>query len=174
MGIGLTMVKTIVELHGGRINIRSDGEGQGSEFEVRFPITSKRPETAEANGEAPDTNLKVLIVEDSDDSRELLAMLLKLDGYDVATAPDGTQGYEAILAQLPDVALVDIGLPGRNGYEVARKVRKELADQPIRLVALTGYGRSVDRDAVFAAGFDDHLVKPVGPEELKRTLRRVR
>jgi len=174
MGIGLTMVQEIIQLHGGCLSVHSDGLETGSEFEVRLPLTSKRPEEAEAAPAAPDTNLRVLIVEDNADSRELLHSLLTMDGYQVSAAPDGVQGYEAIVEERPDVALIDVGLPGIDGYEVARRVRCQLSDRSIRLVALTGYGRSEDRAAVSAAGFDDHLVKPVDPADLARALRRAR
>jgi two-component system CheB/CheR fusion protein len=172
MGIGLTLVQSIVRLHGGQIAVRSEGVGRGSEFEVRLPLTDKRPEEAETPGHERDASARVLIIEDNPDNRELLESLLKLDGYDATSAPDGLRGFEAIATRRPDVALVDIELPGIDGLEVARKVRSELSDRSIRLVALTGYGRAVDRDAVFAAGFDEHLVKPVNPEDLARVLRK--
>src|SRR6185295_1772017 len=171
---GLTLVQSIVQLHGGRISVRSEGLGKGSEFEVRLPLTNKRPRKSPAKAPVPDTNVRVLIVEDNSDSRELLESLLKMDGYEVKTAEDGQRGYEAILNHHPDVALVDIGLPGMNGLEVARRVRAKLGERRIRLVALTGYGRAVDRDAVFAAGFDEHLVKPIDPDDLARVLRKPR
>ncbi len=174
MGIGLTMVRTIVELHGGKIILRSEGPGKGCEFEVRLPLTAKRPSTKVPKTEPRDTNIRVLIVEDNPDSRDLLESLLKMDGYTVTAVPDGASGLEAIRSDHPDVALVDIGLPGIDGYDVARRVRANLTDRPVRLVALTGYGRTVDREAVFEAGFDEHLVKPVDPEELARVLRKPR
>ncbi len=173
MGIGLTMVRQIVQLHGGRVSARSDGFGKGSEFEVRLPLTSKRPSEAQQKPTVQDTNLRVVIVEDNADSRSLLESLLKMDGFQVSAAADGAQGYEIIERERPDVALVDLGLPGIDGYEVARRVRRDLADRPIRLVALTGYGRAEDRAAVSAAGFDEHLVKPVDPTDLSRVLRAI-
>ncbi len=172
MGIGLTLVQSIVRLHGGQVTVRSDGPGTGSEFEVRLPITDRRPADDVADESVTDADTRVVLVEDNADSREMLESLLKMDGYEVTTAQDGQQGYETIIKQQPDVALVDLGLPGIDGYEVARRVRVELAGRRIRLIALTGYGRSVDRDAVFAAGFDEHLVKPVDPDDLVRILRR--
>jgi len=172
MGIGLTMVQNIVQLHGGTVDVHSEGPGQGSEFEIRLPVTDQLPAPAAEEPPVGDAQLKVLIVEDNDDSRELLTALLKLDGYDVTSAPDGLRGFESIVAERPDVALVDVGLPGIDGYEVARRVRAALPDRPIKLVALTGYGRSVDREAVFKAGFNEHLVKPVEPAELARVLRK--
>jgi len=174
MGIGLTLVQSIVSLHEGQVTVRSQGPGLGSEFEVRLPITLKQPMEAAADELQPETNVSVVIVEDNADSREMLESLLKMDGYKVATAENGQQGYQTIVSQNPDVALVDLGLPGIDGYEIARRVRSELSDRPIRLIALTGYGRSVDRDAVFAAGFDEHLVKPVDPDDIVRILRKPR
>ena len=108
----------------------------------------------------------------NDDSRNMVSELLRLDGYRLASAADGIEGYQLILRERPDVALIDIGLPGMDGYQVARKVRAELGDQSIRLVALTGYGRSEDGVAVRDAGFDEHLVKPVDPDNLARVLRK--
>jgi two-component system CheB/CheR fusion protein len=174
MGIGLTLVQSIVRLHEGQVTVRSPGPGLGSEFEVRLPITSKLPAEAVADEILPETNVSIVIVEDNADSREMLESLLKMDGYKVTSAEDGQQGYQAIASQNPDVALVDLGLPGIDGYEIARRVRSELSERPIRLIALTGYGRSVDRDAVFAAGFDEHLVKPVDPDDIVRILRKPR
>ncbi|HET6882111.1 MAG TPA: chemotaxis protein CheB, partial [Pirellulales bacterium] len=146
MGIGLTLVRSIVELHQGHIAVRSQGLNQGSEFEVRLPLTQKAPAPRNAPAPALEAGVKVLIVEDNADNREILESLLRIDGYDVQAAPDGLRGYAAIVADRPDVALVDIELPGINGYQLAQKVRTELGDRSIRLVALTGYGRSVDRE----------------------------
>ena len=117
-----------------------------------------------------ESGMKIVIIEDNADSREMLKMLLTLDGYDVTAAADGIEGFQEIAARRPDVALVDIGLPEMDGYQVARKVRAELDGMPIRLVALTGYGGSIDCQQVLAAGFDEHLVKPVDPRELVRVL----
>lgn len=172
MGIGLTMIRTLVQLHGGRVSLHSDGIGKGSEFHVCLPITDKRPFVTQESPVPPGSGMKVVIVEDSTDSRNLLVQLLKLDGYEVSSAGDGITGCEAILNGRPDVALVDIGLPGMDGYEVAKKVRAEIQNRSIRLVALTGYGRAIDREAVLAAGFDEHLIKPVDPVDLARVLHR--
>jgi CheY-like chemotaxis protein len=121
------------------------------------------------NTEAPPVS--VLIVEDVPDSRKTLSRLLALDGHDVREAGDGRAGLESLLSQPPDVALVDVGLPGIDGYEVARIARKDPRLKRVRLVALTGYGRPEDREAVLAAGFDEHLIKPVSFTELTRVLR---
>jgi two-component system CheB/CheR fusion protein len=171
MGIGLSLVRTLVELHGGTVTVHSDGRDRGSTFTVRLPITKKRP--TGVDGCLPKKNLKgtkVLIVEDNDDSRVTLTQLLRLYGCDVVAVADGISGFEAIRAEKPEVALLDIGLPGMDGYSLARRVREELKRQPVRLIALTGYGRAEDRAAVLNAGFDAHIVKPVNHGELLRLL----
>ncbi len=171
MGVGLTLVRTLVSMHAGSVSAHSKGLGLGSEFVVRLPLTSKLP--AKSSEPVPTTaagEVRVLLVEDNPDSREMLQSILTLDGFQVEVAEDGQQGLDAILAQRPDVALIDIGLPMLDGYEVARRVRKQLRDSEVRLVALTGYGQAKDREAVFDAGFDEHLVKPVDPAELSRIL----
>jgi CheY-like chemotaxis protein len=113
---------------------------------------------------------RVLIVEDNRENRVTLEKILTLYGYEVSTAADGLAGFEAIATHEPDVALVDIGLPGIDGYEVARRVRSELSDSQVRLIAVTGYGGSEERAAVLTAGFDAHLVKPINPTDLVREL----
>ena len=112
----------------------------------------------------------VLIVEDLADSRKTLSRLLSLDGHTVREACDGPSGLASLLADAPDVALIDVGLPGFDGCEIARRARKNPALDHVRLVAVTGYGQPEDRQALLAAGFDEHLVKPVGMEELARVL----
>jgi two-component system CheB/CheR fusion protein len=172
MGIGLTMVRTLTHLHGGQVHVRSAGPGQGSEFEVRIPLTEKIPAPLEQPQDVAPRKLKILIVEDNTDNRLMLESLLKLDGYDVVTAADGIQGYFALVEQQPDVALIDLGLPGMDGYEVARKARAEKMADSTRLIALTGYGSAQDRRQVQAAGFDEHLVKPIDPSELSEILQK--
>jgi two-component system CheB/CheR fusion protein len=174
MGIGLSLVRMLVELHGGSVSVHSGGKSQGSTFTVRLPLTEKRPAVSPKCDVRQPTDLRVLIVEDNDDGRELLGKLLQLEGYHVSLASNGTAGFEAVCRDCPDVVLLDIGLPGMDGYEVARKIRAELDGRPIRLVALTGYGRAEDHAAIVAAGFDDHLVKPIDPPELKRALRKAK
>jgi two-component system CheB/CheR fusion protein len=174
MGIGLTLVRTIIRLHGGRVGVRSAGAGLGSEFEVSLPLTKKQPTDQRSPSPAGARQAKIVIVEDNPDSRELLQALLKMDGHEVVATADGLSGLEAIRAAQPDLALVDIGLPGIDGCELARRVRAEIVDLKTQLVAVTGYGRAVDRDAIFAAGFDEHLVKPLDPKELARVMRKLR
>ena len=172
MGVGLTLVRTLVQLHGGRVTAHSAGLNKGSEFIVRLPLTAKPPEPREAPAPGPlrAVDTRIVIVEDNADSRAMLEALLRLDGYQVAVAEDGQQGLDLILHQRPDIALVDIGLPVLNGYQIAQRVRQELGNTEMRLIALTGYGRAEDRKAVREAGFDGHLVKPLKPEELARIL----
>ena len=161
LGIGLTLVRRLAEMHGGGVAAYSDGENRGSEFLVRLP-TIPRPATFV---EAPVTHSArphaILVVEDNDDGRESLRMLLEAQGHDVDTASDGPIGLEKALALGPDIALIDIGLPGLDGYELARRLRKAPMPRRIFLVAVTGYGAPEDRDRAFAAGFDAHVPKPV-------------
>jgi CheY-like chemotaxis protein len=114
--------------------------------------------------------MRVLIIEDNADSRALLAKLLQLYGCEVSTADDGLAGFDAINRLRPDVALVDIRLPGMDGYEIVRRVRSQLKDIPTRLIAVTGYGRSEDRATILAAGFDAHIAKPINPDDLMRIM----
>jgi CheY-like chemotaxis protein len=140
---------------------------------VRLPRTvgqRKEPkQTAQAANAGASS--KVLIVEDNADSRMMLQALLQIDGHQVRVAEDGVTGLETLNQEDFDVALIDIGLPGIDGYEVARQFRARRSDRRLRLVALTGYGRPADRQAVLEAGFDEHLVKPCDPAELARVLR---
>ena len=171
MGVGLTLVRTLVAMHGGTVSARSDGIGRGSEFVVRLPLTTELgPAVTTERPSAVLAGTRVLIVEDNSDSREMLAQLLRMDGCNVTVAVDGNQGLESIRREKFDLALVDIGLPGIDGYEVARQVRGGSGRNGVYLVALTGYGRPEDRLAVLEAGFDEHLVKPVKPSELARVL----
>ena len=175
MGVGLSLVRMLVELHGGSVTAQSEGRDQGSEFTVTFPLSTEDLPTIEEPADlAIDKSARVLVVEDNEDSRRMLKQLLELEGYQVTAAADGEAGYLAIKGNAADVALVDIGLPKMDGYQLARKVRDELGDQPILLVALTGYGRSEDHQKVVEAGFDEHLVKPVEPKDLARVIKKPR
>jgi CheY-like chemotaxis protein len=160
LGIGLTLVRRLVEMHGGRIAASSAGVGQGSAFVVELPQIPEpsAPPTAPAEPKRAGPR-RILIVEDNKDSREMLRVLLELAGHEVHEASDGPGGMEALRRVRPDVALVDVGLPGFDGYELARRAR-EAGETPM-LVALTGYGRPDDHRRSREAGFDAHLVKPV-------------
>lgn len=174
LGIGLTLVRMLVEMHGGRVSAHSTGLGHGSRFMVRLPLlaTPARSPSRQAPAQLPRVVSRILVVEDNADVRSMLLTLLALEGHEVQEAADGSQGLEALTRGRFDVALIDIGLPGLDGYEVARRARAACGERCPRLVALTGYGRPSDRAAVKAAGFDQHLVKPYDPEDLLRLLAR--
>ena len=167
MGVGLTLARSLVQLHGGTIVAHSPGPDRGSEFVITLPLAREAAPTAPrpaATIRPP--GVRVLIVEDNADSRKMLKALLELDGFKVDVAKDGIEGLEAIRRQRPDVAVIDIGLPGLDGYQIARQIRAQREFDSIRLIALTGYGRPEDRQRVIEAGFDDHLVKPLRIENL--------
>ena len=167
LGIGLALVRRLVELHGGSVSARSDGASAGSTFEIRLPRAVPVQLTAEQTEPGMvAAKPSVLLIEDNDDGREMMATMLDAYGYAVTYAADGVKGVEMASANTPDVALVDIGLPGIDGYEVARRLRQDPATRGVKLIALTGYGLEEDQRRVLEAGFDLHLVKPVGIEQL--------
>jgi signal transduction histidine kinase len=168
LGIGLTMVKTLVEMHGGTVGVRSEGLGKGSTFSVRLPRVVNRavPRAAVATPAPSPTRLRILIVDDNEDAREMLRVHMTMQGHEVHEASDGLAGVELAVSVKPDVALIDIGLPGLDGYQVARRIRARMDGRPIRLIAFTGYGQADDRLHALEAGFDAHVVKPVLPERL--------
>jgi PAS domain S-box-containing protein len=173
LGIGLTLVKTLVELHGGTVDVHSDGPGRGSEFTVRLPVVVDAPrETSpSAVGEqGPATARRVLIVDDSEDGAESLALLLEFGGHETHQAHDGVTALEAANRLRPDAVLLDIGLPGLNGYDVCRRIRQEPWAKEVLLVALTGWGQDEDRHRSREAGFDAHMVKPVDFDALLELL----
>ncbi len=174
LGVGLTLARRLVELHGGRVEARSEGPGQGSEFIVRLPAaaSSAGAGTAEAGEPVPSAaqGLRILVVEDNVDSAEMMSFLLELRGYQVRTAYHGPEALEVARAFHPQVVLCDIGLPGMNGYEVAARLREQPDFQRTTLIALTGYGQEDARRRAQEAGFDHHLVKPVEPDALEALL----
>ncbi|HEY1376607.1 MAG TPA: response regulator, partial [Gemmataceae bacterium] len=175
LGIGLTLVRRLVEMHGGTIRAMSAGPGRGSEFIVRLPALPFQPGEPAAPPAAADkvpaaAPRRVLIVDDNVDSAESLALLLGIGGHNVRTAADGPAALAAARDHRPDIVLLDIGLPRMDGYEVARRLRGEPDLPPVTLIAMTGYGQDEDRRKARDAGFDHHLVKPVDPEELARLL----
>jgi CheY-like chemotaxis protein/two-component sensor histidine kinase len=172
LGIGLTLVRRLAELHGGSATVKSAGPDRGSEFTVRFPAMSAPAPRGRAAPAPPAQPRDVLVVEDNDDAREMLQRLLEMDGHRVRVAHDGAAGLSALLAQVPEIAFIDVGLPEIDGYELARRVRAELGERrPPILVAITGYGQAEDRKRTREAGFDEHLVKPVDYETLSGVLR---
>jgi PAS domain S-box-containing protein len=166
LGIGLTLVRRLVELHGGRVEAASPGDGKGSVFTVAFPSLPVPPPASPAPRPRAVLPQRTLVVEDNDDARDMLRTLLELDGHTVHVAANGIAGLAAALEHRPDVALVDIGLPEMDGYEVARKLRASESLKAIKLIALTGYGQADDARRAYEAGFDLHVVKPVDPERL--------
>ncbi|MFL6200432.1 MAG: ATP-binding protein [Thermoanaerobaculia bacterium] len=173
LGVGLTLVRSLVEMHGGRVEASSPGLGQGSEFVLhlpaRLPDESALP-AAEPVAPAASRPLKVLVVEDNVDAAESLATLLRLWNHDVNVVHDGRTALEAARTQQPEVVLLDIGLPGLDGYQVARRLREELGLDHTLLVAMTGYGQPEDRRRSQEAGIHHHFVKPVEPIVLRNLL----
>jgi PAS domain S-box-containing protein len=174
LGIGLTLVKRLVEMHGGRIEARSEGPGKGSEFVVRLPVVAAAagPQSVGGTEEsaAPRSSLRILIVDDNRDAADSLGMLLRLMGNDTCTAYDGQEGVDVAGEFRPDVMLVDIGLPKLNGYEASRCIREQAWGKNVVLIAVTGWGQEEDRRRSHEAGFDYHIVKPVDPQELMTVL----
>jgi CheY-like chemotaxis protein len=169
LGLGLTIARQIVELHGGAIEARSEGPGRGSEFVVILPRTRRPGEGADA-GESPSLvpagPLRVMVVDDNVDSATSLKLLLDLEGYETSIAHDGMTALEMIAARRPDVLLLDIGLPRLNGYDVARELRLDPGNAGIHIIAVTGYAQEADRRKAREVGIDDHLVKPVDTDAL--------
>ena len=174
LGIGLTLVRRLVELHGGTVRAFSEGPGRGARFEVRLPLgvrlgeaTMRRaPVVREASAK------RVLVIEDGADTRKSLGLLLSTWKHDVVVASNGQEGLERARETRPDVAIIDIGLPGLDGYEVAQRIRGDDSawSRQVKLIALTGYGQANDRARALDAGFDIHMLKPVDPAELRSLL----
>ncbi|MCA9685484.1 MAG: response regulator [Myxococcales bacterium] len=176
LGVGLTLVHNIIELHGGSIRVHSPGVGQGSVFTIRLP-TIAQPKLVARGGESPTamaaSATTLALVEDRAEIRETLAEILREDGFQVLTAGNGLEALELIRTNRPHVALVDIGLPGMDGFDLARRLRADPMTASIPLIAMTGYGRSDDRARVREAGFDQHLVKPVDISHIIGALERL-
>jgi PAS domain S-box-containing protein len=170
LGVGLTLVRRLAELHGGRVEAASPGTGRGSLFTVRLPALRRAPKGQRREPATPRGGMRrrILVIEDNADNREMMRILLETLGHEVHEASDGASGVELAVRLAPDVVLVDIGLPGLDGYEVARRIRAKL--RGVRLIAVSGYGQKEDRRRAFEAGFDDHLLKPVEAERLSSTL----
>jgi CheY-like chemotaxis protein/two-component sensor histidine kinase len=174
LGIGLTLVKRLVALHGGTVEARSEGIGHGSEFVVRLPVVAEvsglKPEDAPAPAQKTQNPLRVLTVDDNVDTAESLAMLLKLFGHETRVAHTGQRALQMAVAEKPDVLVLDIGLPGMSGYQVAERIRQQGELVNVRLIAVSGYGQDADRERARVAGFNHHLVKPVNPARLQELL----
>jgi two-component system CheB/CheR fusion protein len=172
LGLGLTLVRSLVLMHGGSVCASSDGEGRGAEFSVRLPTVSHAQvkEVAPAKREPLQRGAKVVLVEDNEDTRDILCQYLTLAGFEARGAFDGPAGIALIREVKPDVAIIDVGLPGIDGFEVAQQIRSDPSIAKTRLIALTGYGQASDREKAFASGFDEHLVKPVAPDKLAKLL----
>jgi two-component system CheB/CheR fusion protein len=170
IGLGLALVKRLVELHGGSVSVVSRGHGHGREFTVRLPALAAQPEPDPGAARPADPSAgprrRVLIVEDNADAREGLRMLLTFAGHEVETSEDASDGLEKLRTFRPEIALIDIGLPGVDGYALARMARQTPEARATYLVALTGYGQAEDRQKALAAGFDTHMTKPVDPAKL--------
>ncbi len=171
LGLGLALVKSFVTMHGGTVSAWSEGSGRGSTFEVRLPALPRTfaPATTEAQVQTQPpvaTGRRVLLVDDSEDILEIVSSLLRCQGYDVRAAPDGPTALQLAASFRPEVAVLDIGLPAMDGYELAQHLREQLGKDAPKLIAMTGYGQNEDRERARRAGFAIHLVKPVDPAQL--------
>jgi two-component system CheB/CheR fusion protein len=168
IGVGLTLARSLIDMHDGTVVASSGGEGMGSLFTVRLPLSTRNIDEIDVikRGNVIATGSRLVVIEDNDDSREMMAALLERSGFEVRTAADGLAAVDLINSFSPHAALVDVGLPGIDGFEVARRVRATSNNQHVTLVALTGYGQQSDRATAIKAGFDAHLVKPVRLEQL--------
>jgi two-component system, chemotaxis family, CheB/CheR fusion protein len=175
LGVGLTLVRRLTELHGGTVEAHSEGPNRGSEFVVRLPLAARArgagvEAASHSRGHIQSAPLRILVVDDNADAAATLAALLEMSGHDVRTAHDGLQGLEEFESFRPDVVILDIGMPKMNGYTVAMRIRERPSEGAPLLIALTGWGQEEDRQRSKAAGFDHHLVKPVDPTLLAELL----
>jgi signal transduction histidine kinase len=179
LGLGLSIVRSLVALHAGTVEARSEGPGKGSEFVVSLPVLEESAAAEERGRSSPVPALssaqapRVLVVDDNEDAAETLALLLSADGYATRVAHDGPRALALVGDFVPDVAVLDIGLPVMDGYELARRLRAESGVGRVRLIALTGYGQADDVRRAKEAGFDEHLVKPVDPTKREATVARL-
>jgi CheY-like chemotaxis protein len=179
LGIGLTLVKLLVEMHGGSVEARNTDTGSGAELIVRLPASAAipTPPSGEQTRDSSVSNasaekaLKVLVVDDNVDAADSIALLLTIDGFNALSVHGAVAALDTVDSFKPDVVLLDIGLPVMDGYEVARRLRSHIPIEDMRIVALSGYGQRADRERAVQAGFDDYLVKPVEPTVLSQFLR---
>jgi CheY-like chemotaxis protein len=175
LGIGLTIVKQLIEMHGGSVEARSEGPGKGSEFVVRLPVAASMVQTAKVKGTSDSVGhtvrRRILIADDNQDSARSLAIMLKFLGNEVQTAHDGQEAVDLAASYQPEVVLLDIGMPKLNGYDAASYIRQQPWGRSVVLIALTGWGQEEDKRRSQEAGFDYHLVKPVEPDVLKKVLK---
>ncbi len=178
LGIGLTLVKQLVELHGGRVEVYSEGLGKGTQFTARLPIAEVAvvPPLVPGQGRRNEHTItrRVLVADDNRDAAESMGMLLRLMGNEVRTVHDGLQAVTEAETFQPDVILLDIGMPRLNGYDAARRIREQRWSQGAVLVALTGWGQDEDKRRASEAGFDRHFTKPVNPADLERLITEAR
>jgi signal transduction histidine kinase/ActR/RegA family two-component response regulator len=168
LGLGLALVRRLVELQGGQVSAHSAGPGQGATFTVRLPLAQALPDApAEREANVAASGRRVLLVEDNEDGRHMMEMVLALEGHTVRAVSSGLEAVNVAAAWAPDIALVDIGLPDIDGYEVARRIRALRPDTPPKLVAVSGFGQPQDQRTAYEAGFDLHLTKPVAPDFLR-------
>ena len=175
LGVGLTLARRLVEMHGGTIEASSDGPGKGSEFIVRLPALAGTPPPKEARRQGQripvsSGSRRILVVDDNASAAEMLALLLQMDGYEVRVAHEGLAALQMARTYQPDVVLLDIGLPGMDGYEVARRLREQPGSEDVLLIAMTGYGSDEDRRRSRNSGCDHHLLKPVAHQDLQALL----
>ena len=173
LGVGLALARRIAEMHGGTLEARSEGENKGSEFTLRLPLmegSSEPAPTARAPAARPVAARRILVVDDNVDAAATLDMLLRSLGHETCVAYDGVRALRMAAEFKPDIVLLDIGMPGLDGYEVARRLRAQQPAKPFRIIAITGWGQPADREKSQQAGFDVHLVKPVDPQDLLRVL----
>jgi CheY-like chemotaxis protein len=176
LGVGLSLAKSLAELHGGSLTARSEGLDQGSEFTLRLPVTMIATETnatasrVEAGEPQIETRRRVLIVDDNVDAAESLGMLLAQNGHEVRTAHGGVQAVSLAKSFRPEIMILDLGMPEMDGYAVARAIREDPMLAHTRLIALSGYGQPEDRRRTTAAGFEAHLIKPVDPDKVNALL----
>jgi CheY-like chemotaxis protein len=172
LGIGLALVRGLVEMHGGTVSAHSEGEGLGSTFTVRLPLVDvPLPSTREAPPPTPESvKRRVLVVDDNVDGAQALAMLLRMEGNEVRTAYDGLAAVDAAREFRPDLILMDVAMPRLNGLDATRRIREQPWGRSMHIVALTGWGQETDRTQSAEAGCDDHLVKPVDPVRIETLL----